>query len=736
MSLETYPELANGNVDEGFDFRQFWSIIRKRKATFIQIFVLVLVVGAAATVLSKPVYQTRARVLVPAGTSTINVVSTESPINTLMQAAIPESVSTQIQQIQSRKFLSQVMKEAGVKNSPGVVPPSVKVEGLKDTSILQITVTGGMPAVIAQVADKIVELHLEATDELRTTGLQDSLDFMIQETKKADDQLRAANNKLSEFRSTHPVLLGAEEEARLKAFSDAQSAQVAASSNVASTAGNLARVRARLENLPEDLVKPRRKENPFRVTLLEKLRAARAKRVDYLQDYLPDSEEVKEVDAQIVGLQQNLENEPPFITENTYVINPVREALEAEQTGLEANLVRHQESLNAANAQLEVLRGQLTATGTWKPQLDQLTQTVERARRRHEMLSDKLQDLRIRKESRGKRAEVLETASIPSTPIQPKPVTNIALAFVLGLCLATGVVFLQEYLDDRINEPDDLQRLVRLPSLGHVPAISSGDARLVSELASDSHVSEAYRSVRSAIGFAALDGPVRLLQVTSASKGEGKSLTSVNTAMAMAMDGKKVILVDADMRRPSVHRVLELQQAPGLSEVLVGQLTWQEALHPTAVPNLRILCAGTLAPNPAELLGTRAFAQLLEELVEHADIVILDTPPCLPVTDPLIIATRMDAVILVISAGNTRRGAIKHVMGLLARSRARVVGAVFNRVDAKQGGYYYQYYKYYGDGYYSDTGSNGHSRRSRRLPESVSADLGVDETSATPSNRG
>jgi capsular exopolysaccharide synthesis family protein len=279
------------------------------------------------------------------------------------------------------------------------------------------------------------------------------------------------------------------------------------------------------------------------------------------------------------------------------------------------------------------------------------------------------------------------------------------------------MVFLQEYLDDRLNSPDDLENISVLPALAHVPLMPATEPRLVAALPANSHLAESYRALRASIGFAGVDTPIKRLQVTSAAKGEGKSVTSLNLATAMAMDGKRVVLVDADMRRPSLHRMLNLPETPGLSEMLVGMCSVEEGLRPTDVENLQVICAGAIPPNPAELLGSQALDQIIARLEEHADMLIFDSPPCMPVTDPLVIAPRMDGVLLVIHAGNTRKAGVKHVENLLRRARARLLGVVFNQVQADRNGYYYYSYYYSGDGYYSQSedGKNGKTQR-RKLP--------------------
>jgi capsular exopolysaccharide synthesis family protein len=279
---------------------------------------------------------------------------------------------------------------------------------------------------------------------------------------------------------------------------------------------------------------------------------------------------------------------------------------------------------------------------------------------------------------------------------------------------------LQEYLDDRVNSPDEVERLTSLPTLAHVPLIGADQPRQIAALPVNSPVAEAYRALRVAIGFAGVDAPIRRIQVTSPAKGEGKSTTSVNLATAMARDGKRVILVDADMRSPTIHRLFDLPVSPGLSEALVGMTRAAEVLQSTAIENLRVLSAGTIPPNPAELLGSPTFSRVLEQLEAEADVILFDTPPCMPVTDPVIIAARMDGVLLVLHSGQTRKAAIRQTIELLGRARARMVGAIFNQVQAHGRSYYYQHYYSYGQG---GARERGLSRRRHRNGKEAQPEL-------------
>ncbi|MBM3460150.1 MAG: polysaccharide biosynthesis tyrosine autokinase, partial [Armatimonadetes bacterium] len=323
-------------------------------------------------------------------------------------------------------------------------------------------------------------------------------------------------------------------------------------------------------------------------------------------------------------------------------------------------------------------------------------------------LRSHLRALRIREQIPPLVTQVLEEARVPSEPVSQGRAQYLVAFAVMAAALGLGAALLQDHLDDRIRTPDDVERASQLVSLGHVPFLDPTESGIVLDGSARSPVAEAYRALRASVDFAAMEGQVRRLLVTSPNKSEGKSVTSVNLAAAMAFNGKRVVLVDADLRRPSLHRVFGLSQERGLSQVLAGQLEVSEALQTTSRENLWVLTSGPLPHNPAELLGSPRLDQLLDCLAGIADFVILDSPPCLPVADPLVVASRVDAVLLVVHAGHTRRPALRHVRQLLQRAHARLLGVVMNRVEpGRRGDYYYSSY-YYGYGY--ETESRGPTR--------------------------
>ena len=305
---------------------------------------------------------------------------------------------------------------------------------------------------------------------------------------------------------------------------------------------------------------------------------------------------------------------------------------------------------------------------------------------------------------------VFEVAEVPRMPDAIREMQNVVLAAVVGAMLAGGITFLIEYLDDTIKSPDDVSAALGLNTLGAIGRMKRRQKELVVADHPRSPITEAYRRLRTNVRFSSLDSPLHTLLVTSPSVTEGKSVTVANLATAMAQAGLNVAVVDGDLRRPRQHRLFALEQSEGLTESLLkgrvdGNLRFSEEIE-----GLGVLTSGEIPPNPADLVGSQRMQALLEELKGRVDIVIIDSPPLLPVTDAAILAQNVDGVLLVVEAGRTRRGAASQAVESLRQVNANLLGAVLNAVPLRKGGHYYYYYYYYHQGYYGD----GKEKRKRR----------------------
>jgi succinoglycan biosynthesis transport protein ExoP len=322
-----------------------------------------------------------------------------------------------------------------------------------------------------------------------------------------------------------------------------------------------------------------------------------------------------------------------------------------------------------------------------------------------ESLMQRTKETGISGELKTSNIRVVDAAETPRGPVTPNTRNNLLLAVFGGATLAVGLAFFFEYFDNRIKSPDEVKQHLGLPFLGMVPALF--DKTIENPLINNgvpSNFSESFRGVRTNLLFSSADEGSRSVVVTSTGPGEGKTIVATNLAVALAQASQRVLLVDADMRKPRVHTVFDKPREPGLSNVLVGNAKSSDAVHKTTVPGLWVMAAGLHPPNPAELLGSKRFKDFLVSLAQHFDWVIIDTPPVMAVTDSSVVAHLATGVLFVVGAEMTSRYAAQRALEQLEHSRAKFVGAVLNRVDLQHNPYYYsQYYRReYSDYYQKD----------------------------------
>ncbi|MBX3285577.1 MAG: polysaccharide biosynthesis tyrosine autokinase [Actinobacteria bacterium] len=294
-------------------------------------------------------------------------------------------------------------------------------------------------------------------------------------------------------------------------------------------------------------------------------------------------------------------------------------------------------------------------------------------------------------------------SDVPSSPVSPRPVRNGLIALGIGLLLGLVVAFVRDYFDDTLRTKDDLDLASGgIPVLGLIPAVPGWRDRGTPVLESATHphsaTSEAYRSLRTALEFAAIEHKVGIIHITSSSSGEGKTTTAANLAVALASAGKRVVLVDCDLRRPRVHEFFGIEADMGFTSVLKGEIDLQDAMIPAGnVDGLLVLPSGPPPPNPAELLSSKATQGLLETLAKFVDTVVVDSPPLLPVADSAVLAGYAHATILVVTAKSTTRRALHRSLEMLAQVNAPLEGILFNGVG-REASYGYGYgYNYYGN---------------------------------------
>jgi len=395
---------------------------------------------------------------------------------------------------------------------------------------------------------------------------------------------------------------------------------------------------------------------------------------------------VKTIRASIDSVQTKIQNEVQSVVR---ALRTDFEATQAQEKNLEQALqAQKDEALTMSQEGIE---------------FGILKREVDSTRLIFQSLMQSSKETGISTQMRTTNVRIIDPAEQPRSPMSPNRSLNMTMGVFGGLGLGLVLAFFFEYFDDRIKNPEEIKAYLDLPVLGMLPAIHGMADRVYPTLngASWPKLTEAFRTLRTNVIFSSAEQGCRSVVVTSTGPNEGKTLVSSNFAISLAEAGLRVLVIDADMRRPQQHKVFQIEQEPGLSNLLVGGIKPSQVIQKTAIPGLWILPAGRIPPNPAELLGSARFLEFFRSFSEHFDWVVIDTPPVMAVADAAPVAHAVTGVLFVVRAEAVSRYAAQQAIEQLDNTRAHIIGAVLNRVDLDRHTYYYsQYYrKEYADYY-------------------------------------
>lgn len=409
-----------------------------------------------------------------------------------------------------------------------------------------------------------------------------------------------------------------------------------------------------------------------------------------LVDYRPQAPEMKARSDAMAAIDQQILDETNAIRESlTTALKTDYDVAVGNENKLAADVRR------LTSAVLDVRDGSI--------RYDILQREVDTKHQLYDNLLQQLKEITVSGNLQTNNISILDAALPPTAPSEPKPVRNLLIAAILGLMLGFGLAILFEFLDESIRTPDDVEGKLGLPLLGSIPKLEKGVT--VSEALADirSPFSEAYYSVRTALQFSTNEGVPSSLAVTSSRPSEGKSTSASTIARNFARLGSRVLLIDADLRNPSLHRLMNVDNAEGLSNYLTGGKSLRQLALATDTPNLHFIPCGPLPPNPAELLGGHKLDAMLKEAREYFDMVILDCPPVLGLADAPLLASAVAGTVLVVEAGGTGRHHAKATIRRLSVGNARILGILLTKFDARRSSYGYGYgYGYAYDYTYGD----------------------------------
>ncbi|MCU0608091.1 MAG: polysaccharide biosynthesis tyrosine autokinase, partial [Candidatus Edwardsbacteria bacterium] len=602
---------------------------------------------------------------------------------------------------------------------------SLNVLSSRTSDIISIVAETDDPRAAAAVANDVADAYIDFNLSISRGELSEVRKFLEQQLPVIQQRLSNEENTLRSFRQSNKVVLLSEESrALLDGVSNFEAQYNAATIERETLERKIAYLRGQLDDQKKTLLDDLSRGSSSAVVagLRDDLNAQQMRLATLLsQGFSREALQVKDAEKKIEATTARLKEELTQLLENE---GATYDQLKVQSERV-TRILELQAELDAASAREGALRkvvdeyaGRLNKIPTKEVELARLTRQFELDENIYKMLMEKYEEARISEAGKLGNVKVIDRAVVPDTPVGPRRLVNIVFGALLGLCFGVGIALFLEYLDTSIKTSYDVEKILGLPVLGSIPAIDlqevsaqadrdAGDAngvvaiaeRLISHHLPRSPISEAYRMLRTNLQFLNPDRPIRSILVTSAGPSEGKTTTAANLAITMAQVGARTLLVDGDLRRPMVAGVFGIDGQPGLTELLIREGELKKVARPSGIDDLQIVPAGTLPPNPSELLGSQKMKAVIEDMKACCDLVIFDCPPVITVTDAAVLSAEVDVVLLVVQSGKTDREMAKRARVLLNNVKANVAGVVLNNISPElQAGYYYYYHYYHQDG--------------------------------------
>jgi tyrosine-protein kinase Etk/Wzc len=613
---------------------------------------------------------------------------------------------------------------------------SITVLSARTTDIITVIATGNDPAQAAAIANTVGQAYIARNLSYSRGEFTEVRRFLEVQLPVIEKKLFSEENQLRQFKQANQVISLSDESKSLIDKLTTFEAQF----NLTGVERESAEKRLAYLQNQLDFQKKNMLENVSQVSsplasgLRQDLLTLQTQMATMTSQGFPaDHAKMKELAKKIENTKSRLKEEiSKIVAQESGGIDPI--LLSEELVGKILDLQVEIETYKAKElAQQRVISNYLVKLKAIPPkevELARLTRQFELGDNIYKMLMEKYEEVRISEAGKLGNVKIIDLAQVPKEPVGPRRKLNILFGGMLGLALGIGLVLLMEYMDTSLKNIHDIEQFLALPVLGMIPAIDQEDVasrtdggktvngatsiaeRLISHHLPKSPISEAYRILRTNLQFLNPDAPLKTILVTSSGPSEGKTTTASNLAITMAQVGSRTLIVDADLRRPMVNGVFGIPQEPGLTELLVKGGDLQKAMVSTDIENLFILPAGTIPPNPSELLSSQKMKHLIQEMKKCCDLVILDCPPVITVTDAAVLAAEADCVVLVVQSGKTDREAARRAKTLLLNVKARIAGTVLNNISSDMlAGYSYYYHYYYEDGH-RKKGQKGRKKKS------------------------
>ncbi len=669
--------------------RDFLTTLRRRFWLIIEVTVAVAIAAALAAQVQTPIYRSTALIALMRATTQRGM---PAPPQTTEQS----DPKLQVRRITSATVLDRVRinLELGgpVRGLQEKITARI-VEESQNSNVVAINATDADPLRAQRIANEVADVYIAEAEKSGTYATGRAIEFVDEQLASMREQLAAQERAIEDFKQRNPpearqsdagagVRLGRV----LSVDAELENIDI----QIKELTAQLARTKAELAKTPAMLEVEKRTRNPLGTSLRGQISQLEVERVAKLAEYTEEAPEIRRLDQQIENLKQLLENEQGRVVEEVQEeVNSVYSQLESRRAELEYTL----HGLKARRDVLERLKGEHSQEIETLP--SQQTELARLERKRsileslYNMLQSRYYELQIAKAQQPRTVELLQPASEPTSPVEPNKPMYYAVGLVLGVILGLIFAGLFDQLDDTFADVNELERLLRIPVLGQIPAVDAAQPATALLQSARTPFSDGIHMIYTNLRFLASADDGQVLSVTAADNDGGSTTTATNLAIAMAQSGNEVLLVDANWRTPALHKVFGAESSgPGLADVIGGDVSLEDVIRSTDIEGLQVLHAGTIPANPAAILGSKRGREAFGELSRMADFVVVDTPPAGIVPEASLIASCVGGVILVTDR-TTKRQAAAAALRALNRSGAHVIGVVRNR---ERPGQFRQYY--------------------------------------------
>jgi len=578
---------------------------------------------------------------------------------------------------------------------PGAVvalQKNIEISPVRNSALINIKARGNDPTISREIADAVVVVYKEIMVSKRTREASQVISFIEDQTKEVEKDLLKAEENLKKFKEKERmVVLEAEVKSALERVA-AYEKEYKSIENYRKQAEIVLSALKGTELFPEK----------------EALFSLGAGLNNMLLIEL--GKKLADLTARRSAMRTLIKEQHPRLEQVDREIGNVKQSITAELTGLISSLKVSEKELQTSMKKYEAKMQNLPSA---EKELFGLERVVKVGQALNSFLLQKRAELGVTKASELGNFWVVDPANFPFGPVKPNVMLNILLAILTGAILSLGLAFFFEYLDTSVKTPEQLQRITSLPYLGAVFHFMADKKGLVGELKMleepRSHVAEAFRTIRTNLLFTFMGEEKKLLLVTSSGPFEGKTFITANLAAALAQLGKKVLILETDLRKPSMRRLFENERSPGLTNTLLnGKIDFSSLpVKKTSIENLDLIPSGDKPPNPADLLGSERMERFLSAIRERYDFVLLDTPPASNISDALVLAQKVDGVIFVARSGEAQKEILKEVLDRFSRLDTKLLGIILNDMRPQESRYYYYKYSYY----YEEEGKSGSRKR-------------------------